>query len=515
MTTTIPVIISGLYPAQRPIVEHPAKVKVLRCGRRFGKTQLAVHEAVMCLARKGKVGWFAPETQYADEAWSRLKRALGDAVVGINGQKRTMEVQGGGQMYMYTMESNEDPGRGQDFDMAIIDEAGLCPNIDEIYDRAIEPTLLDRNGTLYVLGTSKQNGIGFRRLFRRAEIEPGWAAFRAKTLDNPYLDDEAVARVAAARERAVRAGTLPQWEAEYEGGDHDDGASFFPLARIEALAERCTDPAVVCRLDVHAPYAMDRDHAITHRRISQIVCGEGAGDWRLWCDLLPDRAGMRRPEQRRHYVLAADLSDGVGSSNTVFSVGDAESRRKIGQFTASRVTPPEAARLAAIAGLWFGGVDGCASIVFEANGPGEAFSQSLVQLGYPRVMRRSVFGSRLSEERQDAYGWWSSAQAKLLLLTDYREALCAELMVNPSREAVTECTGYRLDDHGRLVTDAVGSTALAKAPHGDMVIADALLWMGMKHLPIIQAREPKPPPGSWGHEREVHADRMASRASRW
>ena len=62
---------------QRRIAKHPARFKVVACGRRWGKTTLgmamAVHEAV---ERRKRVWWVAPTYLMAFHPWLAFKQRL-------------------------------------------------------------------------------------------------------------------------------------------------------------------------------------------------------------------------------------------------------------------------------------------------------------------------------------------------------------------------------------------------------------------------------------------------------
>lgn len=513
--TAINIRLSGLHPAQQAVHDHPARYKVLRCGRRYGKTQLAVYLAVLSSIRRGKVGWFAPETQYAREAWERLEETLGAAVMSANMTTRVIRVAGGGSVEVWSLHDNPDAGRSRAYDLVVVDEAGLCPTIDQVWDQAIGPTLIDRVGVGYILGTSKQHGIGFRRLARRATGDPQWALFRGRTLDNPFLPQPTTSQsIEAARLHLSPA----RWAAEYEGGDDDDSGTFFPAELVERLASVAPEPMYRLNVDLPITMAYDRDHWIgsSARKLSAVSArSDAAGAWRMWVPLVDDR-GVRRPSQASAYVFGVDVGTGVGASNTVISVVDADMGRKVAVYRASRVTPPEAARIAAIAGLWFGGRYGCAMVNYEANGPGESFGQSLAQVGYQSIARRTEFGSRVAEDTKPAYGWWSTTKSKEQLLIAYRESLTSGEFFNPSSEGLRECLPYRYDEHGRVVTDVQ-----ADGTHGDEVIADALACAACRTVPKPQPGTVIPPPGSdaWMEMREERIretrDLFANADSRW
>jgi len=513
---TYTIQVPGLHAGQQAIYDHPARHKAVRFGRRGGKTQLGVFEAEMCSIAGGQVGWFAPENVYAREAWDRIVKDLGMAEDGgiiksANKQTRLIELikttGGVGSIEVWSLHDNEDAGRSRAYDLVVFDECGLVPNLDKIFDTAVSATLIDRKGKALFLGTSKVAGIGFRRIFQRAQRDPEWAAFRARTIDNPFLPADTAIEVEKRRKFMSKAA----FEAEFEGGDDDGGTAFFPSSLIERLIAECADPLFRCNIDLPLAFALDRDHWIgdLRRDVGKVkVLSDEAGAWEFWIDLVPDRFGRMRPPQNKPYVFGVDVGNGVGANPTIISAGDAETGRKIAVYRTTRVTPPEAARHAAIAGHWFGGVLGSAQINYEANGPGESFGQSLVQVGYPGIIRRSEFGSRLSEETKEAYGWWSTGRAKETLLIGYREALTGRTFWNPSARGLRECLPYRYDGL-EIVTDIADD-----GTHGDETIADALLKAAMEAVPKGHVIEIPPPVGSEAFMEKVE-EAKRGRGSGW
>ena len=75
MVVNLPPLHTGKLPGsggQREIAEHPARFKVVCCGRRWGKTLLGV---VLCLRTAlpgGRTWWVAPHYKEAREGWNVL-----------------------------------------------------------------------------------------------------------------------------------------------------------------------------------------------------------------------------------------------------------------------------------------------------------------------------------------------------------------------------------------------------------------------------------------------------------
>ncbi len=227
------------------------------------------------------------------------------------------------------------------------------------------------------------------------------------------------------------------------------------------------------------------------------------GGWSLWLDLEPDSAGRWRPPQRRTYVIGADIGTGDGASNSVLSVYCLELRAKVAEFASAEYSPDRLALVAAVAGLWFGGHGGVAMMNFEANGPGGAFRNRLVALGYPRIYLRRVIDTK-TEQKTTKLGWWSNPQTKETLLFQYSAALATDRFKNPCLEALDEARGYGYFEDGSIgplerEADPVG----ARARHGDRVIADAVAYHTSLYLSMATVDAVAAKPGSAAYRRAL------------
>ena len=233
------------HPGQMQIVDHPARFKVVMCGRRFGKTQLGVRRACDVALAGHPVGWFAPTYKYVLEVWRELLQRLKPVISRSNDQERRIELVTGGIIEMWTMDT-PDPGLGRKYKLAVIDEAGIVPELLDLWQRAIRPTLVDLSGHGLFLGTPRGRRHGFVVLFNRGNDpnEPDWASFRAKTLDNPYIPVEEV--------DAARRELPPEvFAQEFEGVPTDDGANPFGLDAIhKSVRPLSTNPVVVYGVDL-------------------------------------------------------------------------------------------------------------------------------------------------------------------------------------------------------------------------------------------------------------------------
>lgn len=214
------------HPGQQRIFDSPARFRVVMCGRRWGKTAFGVREACDAAISGKPVGWFAPNYKYVTEVWRELLGRLGPIIARSNDQERRIELVTGGVIEVWTMDG-PDPGLGRKYALIVVDEAGIIPDLLDMWQRALRPTLVDLGGKALFLGTPRGRRHGFVQLFNRGLLDndPLWASFRASTLDNPYIPPEEI-------EIARREMPENVFAQEFEGIPTDDGANPFGLEAI-------------------------------------------------------------------------------------------------------------------------------------------------------------------------------------------------------------------------------------------------------------------------------------------
>lgn len=253
---TIAVQLHTLHPGQQRIIAHRARFKIVRCGRRYGKTALMIYAACRAALEGKKAGWFAPSNKYALEAWREIVRRLRPVAEQPGGrvseQEKRLELPNGGMVEVWSFDNNDDPARGRSYDLALIDEAGLVGKLALLWEAAIEPTLLDREGGALIVGTPKGARTPFNVMYAVADAgeDPEWAAFAGHTADNTTIPNVRE-KVERARQRAIKRGTLDLFRQEYEGVPADDGANPIGLRAIaEAVAVRSALPPAAWGVDL-------------------------------------------------------------------------------------------------------------------------------------------------------------------------------------------------------------------------------------------------------------------------
>jgi hypothetical protein len=244
MTDTVQVVLHRLHEGQRAIAEHPARFKVVMCGRRWGKSAFGIRWLCDGALAGQPVAWFAPSYKIALEAWRELVERLSPITDRVSEQDKRLELKTGGVVEVWTLDG-PDPARGRRYARVVIDEAGIVRDLLEVWQAAIRPTLVDLAGTALMLGTPKGRRHGFVSLFQRGQgDDPDWQSFRAATADNPYIPLEEV--------EAARKELPPEiFQQEFQGIPTDDGANPFGLEAIRScIGELSSHPAVVFGVDL-------------------------------------------------------------------------------------------------------------------------------------------------------------------------------------------------------------------------------------------------------------------------
>ncbi len=212
------VYLSEPMPHQLEVLRHPARNKVVVCGRRWGKTrtgQLACveghgprHGGFKGAIDGGTIWWVAPTFPIASMIWRDLKRSLRDGWGEKNENERRIVMPGGGSITVKSAD-NPDSLRGEGLDGCVLDEAAFMKA--EAWQACIRPALSDRRGWAMFLTTP--NGLNWlHELFQDVPSREGWARWQRPSSDNPIMD---AAEMAAARRDVGSHMFTQEYEAQF------------------------------------------------------------------------------------------------------------------------------------------------------------------------------------------------------------------------------------------------------------------------------------------------------------
>jgi hypothetical protein len=173
---------------------QPHRFKVLRCGRRFGKTEFAKTWIIQGLLQGFECAWLAPQHMIWSEVYTDLANLLRPLLDTSSKTGAVMRMKTGGRLDFWTLE-NAIAGRGRRYHRIVIDEAAFAKDGDnktdgsmmELFEKSIKPTLYDFGGE--VLITSNSAGKNPDNFFYNVCTDPqyGFHEYHATTMENPTL----------------------------------------------------------------------------------------------------------------------------------------------------------------------------------------------------------------------------------------------------------------------------------------------------------------------------------------
>ncbi|MFC1924259.1 hypothetical protein ACFLXA_02715 [Chloroflexota bacterium] len=206
-TTTVHMRI--LHDEQQRMKLSRAKRKVVRAGRRGGKTVYSADEALDKFLSGGRVLYAAPTDEQVGAFWYEVKNALREPLeTGVYHKDETKHI-----IEMPMTENriraktawNADTLRGDYADLLILDEYQLMN--EDAWELVGAPMLLDNNGDvifIYTPPSLRSAGVSKARdprhaskLFKQAKDDTSgrWETFHFTSYDNPYISHDALAEI--------------------------------------------------------------------------------------------------------------------------------------------------------------------------------------------------------------------------------------------------------------------------------------------------------------------------------
>ncbi len=197
------------HPQQARFIESLAKRKIIRAGRRSGKTWGMAILAVQAFLTGKRVLYAAPTQDQVGTFWHRVMTALGGAIeAGVYRKNETLhlvELPPTAQRIRAKTAWNADSLRGDYADLLILDEWQLM--CEDAWELVGAPMLLDNDGdaifvytppSLRTAGTTKAHDPQHAsKLFKKHEADPSgrWATFHFTSHDNPTIPRDALAEI--------------------------------------------------------------------------------------------------------------------------------------------------------------------------------------------------------------------------------------------------------------------------------------------------------------------------------
>ena len=165
----------------------------MKCGRRFGKTELTKELCVETLLDGGKVGYWCPTYKDLYDVWNELKLTLYDVIKNKDEQVKQLNIITGGKLDMWSME-DPNSGRGRAYHRVIIDEAEKARHFKDAWEQTIMATTVDYSGDAWFMSTPKFGQTYFKEIFNNKEKYDNWMSWRFTTYDNPHMPVQEIER---------------------------------------------------------------------------------------------------------------------------------------------------------------------------------------------------------------------------------------------------------------------------------------------------------------------------------
>lgn len=183
-----------LHEKQREVIKSDARFKVIRAGRRSGKSTLEIED--MCFqAVSGKdrpIFYIAPTQKQARSIiWESLKARLG-GIGSPNESRLEMKVptkDGGFSTIEIAGWENRENFRGRKAWKIYFDEVDTMKDFFIGWQEIFRPALIDFSGGAMFCGTPKKENPNLRRLEKISETDSDFKGFHFTSLDNPFLEE--------------------------------------------------------------------------------------------------------------------------------------------------------------------------------------------------------------------------------------------------------------------------------------------------------------------------------------
>ena len=234
------------HPAQQKILNEQKRFNVVDCGRRWGKSKLAVNILIEPALESFPTGYFTPTYKLLKDTYNDCIRIL-EPIISRKSDQEFIELATGGIIDFWSLD-NPFAGRSRKYKKVVADEAAFAKELFRSWTESIRPTLTDLKGDAWFFSTPKGKNDFYTLYMRGRSGEKDWASWQMSTYTNPYIDPAEIDEAKA---------DLPElaFSQEYMAEFNDNVANPFGLQYIE----QCTYP-----LSSNPPVCFGIDLAKSH-----------------------------------------------------------------------------------------------------------------------------------------------------------------------------------------------------------------------------------------------------------
>lgn len=232
---------------QAEVMASEARFRILRAGRRWGKTRLAAHETVMAATSKPgqMVWWVANNERNVMRGYRNVLRQLPRELLvkdppSEKANVRVLELKNGSRIEFYTA-GTPDALIGEGVDFLVVDEAAAIE--ESVWYQRLRPTLSDTGGRALIISTPRGRNWFYKLWQRGQRPGTGYASWHFTSYDNPYIENE---EIDDARD------TLPSivFQQEYLAEFVQNAASIFSWSDAQVVPLAMPEGHVVMGVDL-------------------------------------------------------------------------------------------------------------------------------------------------------------------------------------------------------------------------------------------------------------------------
>lgn len=182
----IEVKLSDLHPAQLQVLAEAKRYNSLCCGRRWGKSELALDLLIDPALDGDPTGYFTPTYKLLAGTYNECISILEPIIVRKN-EHQFIEINTGGRIEFWSLE-NEMAGRSRKYKKVVLDECAFAKDLWKRWTEGIRATLMDLKGDAWFLSTPKGKNDFFKLWMKGKSGDENWASWQMSTYTNPHID---------------------------------------------------------------------------------------------------------------------------------------------------------------------------------------------------------------------------------------------------------------------------------------------------------------------------------------
>jgi len=181
-TVTLP----ELHQNQIKVISQAKRFNVLNCGRRWGKSVLAINLISETAIDGYPAGYFAPTYKLLEATFKEAYNVL-NPIIERKHDNQFIELITGGVIEFWSLD-NQNAGRSRKYKRTVVDEAAFVKDLWDAWTKAIRPTLTDYMGDAFFMSTPRGKNDFFKLYQRGKSGEKDWMSWQMPTHTNPYIN---------------------------------------------------------------------------------------------------------------------------------------------------------------------------------------------------------------------------------------------------------------------------------------------------------------------------------------